>query len=168
MTPNFNMAEAPAGDGWILGLIDQNEHWSAKQQPWVLLTRCDKGWTDDDGHYFSPRAWALLPDPQPEPTGFRPIDGGYVNYQPAQWLHNGVPVPEWTWNVILNLSDGEYDWYRDEAHHAGSFGEAKSKAIKLAAKYGVPVRHYQPETPKLTASSIPIVRKVPDHEGPHA
>lgn len=122
---------APAGDGWILGFVGDDDRPQAKRFPWMVLTRCDGGWSDGEGYDWMPTLWAPLPDPQPEPTGWRPAEGEVL--VEVGWLgETRKPI----WLVSVVTPDGKYDDTR-EPIIADTSREAVERADAWAAQLGL-------------------------------
>lgn len=128
---------APAGDGWILGLLPPNArerlHFGVR---WVICTRCDTGWHDDDGYDVQPTHWAALPDPQPEGTGWSAQKpGSYIEIVAARGLNH-----DWVgWLVSFVHPDGTHDNDRDPSFE-DSPEAARATAARWSAIHGLEVR----------------------------
>lgn len=179
------MESAPAGDGWILGLVDQDGAYNAARQPWAILTRGDRFpngdeggcgiWVDDDGNERTPRAWIPLPDPQPERTGWFPVEGT-IHIEPTTMRvvekdgSFGAVVPNCSWIIYVVRLNGETDEYRDYRTAADIEG-ARVWADKMARRYGLPVVEHQPPPARLAVSNsgIPKVKRItPPADGPRS
>lgn len=101
------IASAPVDDRWYLiqeALRDND----LRHSPWVIATRGDGGWHDDDGYPIDGIAWTALPDPQPKPTGWRKAVG--TIFVCNGWLGDErAPI----WVIGVTLPDGSNDDGRD-------------------------------------------------------
>ena len=124
-----DISTAPPGDGWILGYDPRIAE--DGRSPWVPMTRGDGGWYDDGVDDYEPTMWVPLPDPQPEPSGWRPAEG---HVEIASGKLHGRPV----FIATIIKPDGKQDIPRDcrLAHSAeGIRGEGRAWAEDL----GLPV-----------------------------
>ncbi|MGJ8478009.1 hypothetical protein [Sphingobium yanoikuyae] len=131
---------APKDGGWILGRVrvDPKNSW---QQPWVIMTWGDCGWTDNEGDEHAPIEWVSLPDPQPSPTGWTPPSGTIriCEITGEGWTSNGQPIKvPYRWEVYIEKPDGSYDEYRESWHDATLEG-AQLYARKWQQRFGLPI-----------------------------
>lgn len=120
---------APDDDRWILA-YDPGYN---SPCPWVPATRCDGGWHDEAYNGVDPTMWVPLPDPQPEPTGWRKAEGTIRIIK--AWSQQ---IPWLTHLVEVITPDGEPDKAR-EPDMATSIEDARRRAAAWAIKLGLPV-----------------------------
>lgn len=140
-----DIATAPEDDRWILGYDPS----VATGQPWMLVARCDAGWHDEAYYGAHPTMWMPLPDPQPEPTGWRKA-AGTIRIIKA-WSDQ---IPRLTHLVEVIKPDGSAD-ERREPDFAYDIEEARHRAAKLAAVLGLPVVEHPDE------NIVPFRKKEP-------
>lgn len=124
------IADAPMGDGWVMALDPDR---ADGRQPWVIATRCDDGWCDEDGFLVVPTRFFLLPDPQPAPTGWRPAEGVIRIIRAAS-----ADIPWLRYMVEVVRLDGEPDETR-EPDLADDIVEAERRAALMAARLRLPI-----------------------------
>lgn len=124
------IADAPAGDGWIMAHVPDR---LAGKHPWVPVTRCDGGWSDEDGYLVEPTRFFLLPDPQPAPTGWRPAEGVIRIIRAAS-----ADIPWLRYLVEVVGLDGDADDTR-EPDMARDIEDAERRAARMAAKLRLPI-----------------------------
>ncbi|MDR6789548.1 hypothetical protein J2Y58_002921 [Sphingomonas sp. BE138] len=150
MTP-ASIETAPLGDGWILGLVHDDDRPAARHHPWVILTRCDTGWADEDGYLWSPTHWARLPDPQPPATGWRPPAGEIV-VEVGWFGEERSPV----WLASIVCPDGSYDEERQPDVRT-TVAAIEECARKWSGEIGLPWRRGQMS--HADAVVVPFTRK---------
>ncbi|MFC3442752.1 hypothetical protein ACFOKF_16375 [Sphingobium rhizovicinum] len=123
------ISAAPDDDRWILGY----DPTATVGPPWLLVARCDGGWHDEAFHEANPTMWAPLPDPQPEPTGWRRAEGTIRIIK--AW---STDIPWLTHLVEVIKPDGTPDGER-EPDMATGIEDARRRATAWAAKLGLPV-----------------------------
>ncbi|QTH21966.1 hypothetical protein HRJ34_00030 [Rhizorhabdus wittichii] len=124
------IAEAPAGDGWIMALVPDRLDGT---RPWVPATRCDGGWCDEDGYSVEPTGWVPLPDPQPAPTGWRPAEGVIRIIRASS-----ADIPWLRYLVEVVGLDGKADDTR-EPDMARDIEDAERRAAWMAAQLRLPI-----------------------------
>lgn len=125
----------PTDDRWFLAYDPTLELRGWETKPWVMATRCDGGFRTEDGNYVHPQRWEPLPDPKPDPTGWRWPEGT-IYVSPAE-----IPALNfrgWTWGV--DKPDGSPDLTR-EPDLCRTEEQALERAEKFAAWSGLPIRH---------------------------
>ncbi|KMS58697.1 hypothetical protein [Sphingobium cupriresistens] len=120
---------APDDDRWILGYDPA----ATVGPPWLLVARCDGGWHDEAFYDANPTMWAPLPDPQPEPTGWRKAEGTIQIIK--AWSKD---IPWLTHLVEVVKPDGSVDNNR-EPDMATSIEDARRRAAAWAVKLSLPV-----------------------------
>lgn len=132
---------APKDGGWILGHVpvEPDKSW---RQPWMILTWGDSGWVDaNDYNEQQPVEWVPLPDPQPEPTGWSPVEGIIVLQEITGegWTCNGKPceVP-YRWEAYIEKPDGSIDEYR-ELWHYNTLQQAEGRATKWQSQFSLSI-----------------------------
>ncbi len=153
MTPQ-PLATAPSDGSWILAYVGDDPRPAARTQPWVIVTRCDGGWADDDGYIWQPSRWISIPDPQPANSGYTPPEGTIrITFQGGFF------------NVWVELPSGDYDQWRDH-YPCGSLARARERARDWSTQTGLPIKE-DPDMPVnfdgggaalrfLTGSSEPL------------
>lgn len=136
---------APEDDRWILGY----DPTSTVGPPWLLVTRCDGGWHDEAFYDANPTMWVPLPDPQPEPTGWRKAEGTIQIIK--AWSKD---IPWLTHLVEVIKPDGSVDKDR-EPGMANSIDDARRRAATWAVKLGLPVSEVDDK------NVVPFQRKGP-------
>lgn len=122
-----DISTAPPGDGWILAYDPS----ITGRSPWLPATRCDGGWIDNRVDMVDPTMWVPLPDPQPEPSGWRPAEG---HVEIASGLLCGKPV----FIATVIKPDGTQDIPRD-ADIADTAEAIRHRAAIWAEQLGLPV-----------------------------
>ncbi|NML88720.1 DUF551 domain-containing protein [Sphingobium sp. TB-6] len=124
-----DISAAPPGDGWILGydpsIADDG------RSPWVPMTRGDGGWYDDGVDDYQPTMWVPLPDPQPEPSGWRPAEG---HVEIAAGMLRGRPV----FIASIIKPDGTQDIPRD-CRLANTAEGIRAEGFSWASDLNLPV-----------------------------
>lgn len=133
MTEKQAIDSAPEGDGWILACDPSLDPKVCPTAPWILATRCDGGWCDENGYGVDPKHWAPLPDPQPTPTGWRKAEGTIV-LAPGK-----APSMKWAGYLIcVDKPDGSVDQAREWIMEDSLEG-ARARAALEAEKLGLPI-----------------------------
>jgi len=122
---------APVDDRWYL-IQETRRGDQLRHSPWVIATRGDGGWHDDDGYPIDAIAWTALPDPQPKPTGWSKAVG--TIFVCNGWLGDDrQPV----WVIGVTLPDGRNDDDRDWDMRSTK-QEALTAAVLLSARLDLP------------------------------
>lgn len=155
----MNTNEPPVDGRWFLA-YDPTQPASLATYPWVLATRCDDGFHDQDWNGVTVKGWVDLPEPWPKPTGWWPPSGTIkiTEITGDGWTSNGKPVPvPWRWLITVEKPDGSYDEYRD-TDMANTHDEAVVRATKLQEKIGLPIVT-MPLSGKVTALRPAVTRQ---------
>ncbi|KKW92279.1 hypothetical protein [Sphingobium chungbukense] len=124
-----DISTAPPGDGWILGYDPSIAE--PGRSPWVPMTRGDGGWYDDGVDVYQPTMWVPLPDPQPEPSGWRPAEG---HIEIAAGMLQGRPV----FIASIIKPDGTQDIPRD-CRLANTAEGIRAEGLSWASDLNLPV-----------------------------
>lgn len=130
-----NISTAPLDGRWILACDPSIKYPQSFHGPWVIATRSDQksGWADGEGNEVSPTRWSPLPDPQPEPTKWLPVEGKICieEITGGGWTDGkGKPVTvSWRWIIYIERSDGSIDEYREQ-DLANTLDEAQATAAR--------------------------------------
>lgn len=139
-------ANPPKDDRWFLAF---DPDWKTRTSPWVIATRCDGGFMDEACFPVHPQRWIPLPDPQPEPTGWR-WPTGHIEVSRA--YVEGM-IPSQVWAVSYIMPDGTFD-KRRKPMLCGSSSAANERAEKEAAWSGLPVVHVPPRQSVIEAGGF--------------
>lgn len=126
------ISEAPIDDKWRLLLDPHDDGRTRTTQPWVIGTRGDYGWHDEDGYPLYPTHFADLPDPQPSPTGWRPAEGTVE----IDEIVSGPFAGKWVVQVFK--PDGNHDPDR-EPLLCDTLGLARTAAAEEGLRLKLPV-----------------------------
>jgi hypothetical protein len=94
----------PRDDRWFLAYDPELNPEDRPTAPWVIATRGDGGFFDQEGYEVSPVGWAAPPEPQPKPTGWR-LPSGHLSIAKA-WEKDG---PWRGYLVSFVRPDGTFD-----------------------------------------------------------
>lgn len=134
----YPMDSAPAGDGWILALVE-GELTETKPSPWRLATRCDGGWCDDESYLVKPVAWLPVPDPQPKSSGWRKAEG-FIEISPGKLPEGSTMAGRRdVWVASVVLPDGTFDRTREPDIWPTREGAMRA-AQDMAKLLGLPIR----------------------------
>lgn len=166
------ISTAPLDGRWVLARDPSIKYPQSFHGPWVIASRSDQksGWSDGDGNEVDPTDWAPLPDPQPEPTKWLPVEGiiCIAEITGNGWTDGkGNPVAvSWRWQIFIERSDGSYDEYR-ECDFTDTLEEAKAKADRRwVDRYHLPVV-VRPLDDKVVALR-PKPKRLAPPDGPEA
>lgn len=129
---------APKGGAWLLGYVPARIEFDV---PWMPIAWGDRGWHDHEHNECDPTLWTPLPNPQPKPTGWRPVEGTILirESSPDGWTCNGKPcLAPWLWSVEIQRNDGSFDEYRDY-RGCRTLEQAEVEALKWQARFGLPI-----------------------------
>lgn len=146
--PPMRNDQPPINGGWILA-YDTSLHEFARSRPWVIATRTDEGFADENGYPVEVMGWCLLPDPQPQMTNWS-VPAGTVKVCRAH-----IALSGWAgWMTYFVRPDGTDDstryWvFKDES-------EADEKAQWYAERYGLSVEKDRAEGPWGTGKVVPF------------
>lgn len=126
----------PKDDGWFLAFDPECQ---ARTSPWVITTRCDGGFMDEACFPVHPQRCLALPDPQPEPTGWR-WPTGHIEVSKAYVESTGTSQ---VWAVSYVMPDGTFDKRRQPIVCASN-AAANERAEQEAAWSGLSVVHVPP------------------------
>ncbi|WP_103728903.1 hypothetical protein [Novosphingobium sp. HII-3] len=136
----MNTTPPPMDGRWILA-YDPSLSEFRSSRPWVLATRSDDGFHDEEGNAVEVAGWEDLPEPRPKDTGWTPPSGTiHIREVTGEgWTSNGKPVTvNWRWSISVEKPDGSHDQYRD-TDFAVTHDEAMARAMRLQAKIRLPI-----------------------------
>jgi hypothetical protein len=124
---------APEGDGWIMAYDPSLDPKDWPTAPWIIATRFDGGWCNEQGYAIAPTHWWPMPNPQPVGTGWRKAEGVIVI------APGNAPAVKWSgFLVCVERPDGSDDDAREWIMEDTLEG-ARTHAALEAEKLGLPV-----------------------------
>lgn len=142
------IATAPMDGRWIIGFSSTLPD-DFVTRPWVIASRYDGGFADQEGYGVDLEFWVPFPDPQPAPTNWVPPIG-------KVYVERGYILESNWYGWIIFFDDAEGLPYHRDALMFDHEEEADAKAAWFAERYGLTIQKNREHAPHMAPNVIPF------------